>query len=58
MTENEGRIFVECTVLAVVHMIILWDVTLGYTEGYLTMKTTYNYVLCLSEGNHCVARDQ
>ena len=45
MTEDEGRIFVEYTIVAVVHMIYTRDITLGYRGDYLTMKTTYNYVL-------------
>ena len=48
MTEDKRCIFVEYTILAVVHMIYYGDITLGYKVGYLTMKTTYNYVLCLS----------
>ena len=47
MTEDEGLISVEFTILAMVHMIYYGDVTLGCTAGYLTMKTTYNYVLYL-----------
>ena len=40
MTEDEGRIFVEYTIVAVVHMI--YTMSRG---DYVTMKTTYNYVL-------------
>ena len=47
MTEDEGLISVEFTILAMVHMIYYGDVTLGCTAGYLTMKTAYNYVLYL-----------
>ena len=44
MTEDEDGIFVEYTVLAMVHMIYYGDVTLGCRAGYVTMK---KYVLYL-----------
>ena len=46
MAEDESGIFVEYTVVAVVH-IYYGDVTLGCRASYVTMKTTYNYVMSL-----------
>ena len=41
MTDDKGYIFVEFTILAMVHMILYYgDVTLGCMAGYLTMKIT------------------
>ena len=48
MTEDKGRIFVEYTVIALVHMILYYgDITLGCGADYVTIKATYNYVLYL-----------
>ena len=46
MTEDKGRIFVEYTVLAMVHIILYYrDVTLGRRVDNLTIKATYKNVL-------------
>ena len=47
ITEDEGCRFVECTVVTVVLMIYYGDITLGCRDDYVTIKTTYNYVLYL-----------
>ena len=38
MTEGEGCIFVEYTVVVMVHDIYYGDVTLGCRAGYVTMQ--------------------
>ena len=41
------HVFIEYTAVAVVHMIYYGDIILVCRASYLTMKTTYNYVLYL-----------
>ena len=47
MTDDKGCILVEYTVVAVVHILYYGDITLGCGADYVTIKTTYNYVLYL-----------